>query len=37
VSRAPAIVLFDKKGNFVRNNQNAAQLEGEVKRLIALK
>ena len=37
VSRAPAIVLFDKKGNFVRNNQNAGQLEGEVKRLIDLK
>jgi hypothetical protein len=33
VSKAPAIVLFDKKGIFVRNNQNAAQLEGEFKRL----
>ena len=37
VSRAPAIVLFDKKGFFVRNNQTAGQLEGEVKRLIDLK
>ena len=37
VSRAPAIVLFDKKGNFVRNNQNSGQLEAEVKRLVGLK
>ena len=37
VGKAPAIVLFDKKGMFVRNNQNAGQLEGELKRLIEAK
>lgn len=37
VTRAPAIVIFDKKGFFVRNNQNAGQLEGEVKRLMEAK
>ena len=37
VARAPAIVLFDKKGFFVRNNQAANQLEAEVKRLLEAK
>lgn len=37
VAKAPAIVLFDKKGLFVRNNQPANQLEPELKRLIELK
>jgi len=33
VSRAPAIVLFDKKGMFVTNNLPVAQIEGAVKKL----
>jgi len=37
VGKAPAIVLFDKKGVFVRNNQRADQLEGELKRLVEAK
>jgi peroxiredoxin len=37
VSKGPAIVLFDKKGMYVRNNQRADQLEGELKRLIEAK
>ncbi|MCX6953296.1 MAG: redoxin domain-containing protein [Verrucomicrobia bacterium] len=37
VTKAPAIVLFDKKGMFVRNNQPANQLEGEFKRLAEAK
>jgi peroxiredoxin len=37
VGRAPAIVVFDKKGMFVRNNQNAGQLEVELKRLVEAK
>lgn len=37
VTRAPAIVVFDKKGIFVRNNQAANQIEGELKRLIDAK
>lgn len=40
VTRAPAVVMIDKKGMFVRNNQqtgNPAQLESDLKRLIDAK
>lgn len=40
VTRAPAVVMIDKKGMFVRNNQqtgNPGQLEAELKRLVDAK
>jgi cytochrome oxidase Cu insertion factor (SCO1/SenC/PrrC family) len=40
VTKAPAVVLLDKKGMFVRNNQatnNQEQLEKEIKRLVDAK
>jgi peroxiredoxin len=40
VTKAPAVVMIDKKGMFVRNNQstgNPAQLEAEIKKLIDAK
>lgn len=37
VSKAPTIVLFDKKGMFVTNNLPTAQIEGAVKKLVEAK